>query len=187
MPHVLASKEAPAIKDGKEHRYWSIVESCRNLDGRVVRRQVSLSRRNQRSARKPHGPPNHRPGAANRFQPGEADGAVSRGPTRPGSLECVKWCRSSLNELYGSIIRVSGARVGWRSRCGSSWSSTNFGMTDCPASRQVGTKWLEVLKTRGVLSSSSTPAVNGVCIATGMHIAPCATCWAVRFACQVNA
>ena len=28
------------VKDGKEHRYWSIVESCRNLDGRVVQRQV---------------------------------------------------------------------------------------------------------------------------------------------------
>ena len=28
------------IKDGKEHRYWSIVESRRNLDGRVVQRQV---------------------------------------------------------------------------------------------------------------------------------------------------
>ena len=28
------------IKDGKEHRYWSIVESCRNLDGCVVQRQV---------------------------------------------------------------------------------------------------------------------------------------------------
>ena len=28
------------FKDGKEHRYWSIVESCRNADGRVVQRQV---------------------------------------------------------------------------------------------------------------------------------------------------
>jgi hypothetical protein len=28
------------FKDGKEHRYWSIVESCRNRDGRVVQRQV---------------------------------------------------------------------------------------------------------------------------------------------------
>lgn len=28
------------FKDGKEHRYWSIVESCRNHDGRVVQRQV---------------------------------------------------------------------------------------------------------------------------------------------------
>ena len=27
-------------KDGKEHRYWSIVESCRNQNGRVVQRQV---------------------------------------------------------------------------------------------------------------------------------------------------
>ena len=28
------------FKDGKEHRYWSIVESCRQHDGRVVQRQV---------------------------------------------------------------------------------------------------------------------------------------------------
>ena len=28
------------IKDGKEHRYWSVVENCRNPDGRVAQRQV---------------------------------------------------------------------------------------------------------------------------------------------------
>ena len=28
------------FKDGKEHVYWSIVENCRNRDGRVVQRQV---------------------------------------------------------------------------------------------------------------------------------------------------
>ena len=28
------------FKDGKEHRYWSVVENCRNPDGRVVQRQV---------------------------------------------------------------------------------------------------------------------------------------------------
>ena len=28
------------FKDGKEHRYWSIVERCRQHDGRVVQRQV---------------------------------------------------------------------------------------------------------------------------------------------------
>ena len=28
------------LKDGKEHRYWSVVENCRNPDGRVVQRQV---------------------------------------------------------------------------------------------------------------------------------------------------
>ena len=27
-------------KDGKEHRYWSVVENCRRRDGRVVQRQV---------------------------------------------------------------------------------------------------------------------------------------------------
>ena len=28
------------FKDGKEHRYWSVVENCRNRGGRVVQRQV---------------------------------------------------------------------------------------------------------------------------------------------------
>ena len=28
------------FKDGKEHRYWSVLENCRNRDGRVVQRQV---------------------------------------------------------------------------------------------------------------------------------------------------
>ena len=28
------------LKDGKEHRYWSVVENRRNRDGRVVQRQV---------------------------------------------------------------------------------------------------------------------------------------------------
>ena len=28
------------FKDGKEHRYWSVVENVRNRDGRVVQRQV---------------------------------------------------------------------------------------------------------------------------------------------------
>ena len=28
------------FKDGKEHRYFSVVENCRNRDGRVVQRQV---------------------------------------------------------------------------------------------------------------------------------------------------
>ena len=31
---------APRRKDGKEHRYWSIVENRRVADGRVVQRQV---------------------------------------------------------------------------------------------------------------------------------------------------
>ena len=70
------------IKDGKEHRYWSIVESCRNLDGRVVQRQVLYL-----------GEINDSQKTAwcrtievlqNRFQC-EADGAVSRRPTRPGA------------------------------------------------------------------------------------------------------
>ena len=28
------------VKDGKQHRYWSVVENCRNPNGRVVQRQV---------------------------------------------------------------------------------------------------------------------------------------------------
>ena len=30
------------FKDGKEHRYWSVVENVRNRDGRVAQRQVLL-------------------------------------------------------------------------------------------------------------------------------------------------
>ena len=70
------------IKDGKEHRYWSIVESCRNLDGRVVQRQVLYL-----------GEINDSQKTAwcrtiEVLQVGfqcQADGAVSRGPTRPGT------------------------------------------------------------------------------------------------------
>ena len=39
MPHVLASKEADKGRQ-RAPVHWSIVESCRNLDGRVVQRQV---------------------------------------------------------------------------------------------------------------------------------------------------
>ena len=28
------------FKDGREHRYWSVVENCRNRGGRVMQRQV---------------------------------------------------------------------------------------------------------------------------------------------------
>ena len=32
------------LKDGKEHRYWSVVENRRNRDGRVVQRQPRTAR-----------------------------------------------------------------------------------------------------------------------------------------------
>ena len=30
------------FKDGKEHRYWSVVENCRNRDGRGFARELSV-------------------------------------------------------------------------------------------------------------------------------------------------
>ena len=39
-------------KDGKEHRYWSVVENVRVRGGRVVQRQVPTSGRSTVSARR---------------------------------------------------------------------------------------------------------------------------------------
>ena len=130
------------IKDGKEHRYWSIVESCRNLDGGVsFSAKCSISAKST-TARKPHGA---EPSRCCKSIPVPSRWRCFP-PTDPPRSSNVKWCRSN-STSYGSIIRVSGARVGWRSRCGSSWKLDRFWRDRLPASRQ-GTKWLEVLKTQ---------------------------------------
>src|SRR5216684_275154 len=36
-------------KDGKQHRYWSVVENTRVAGGRVVQRQDALPRKSERS------------------------------------------------------------------------------------------------------------------------------------------
>ena len=112
------------IKDGKEHRYWSIVESCRNLDGRVVQRQVLyLGEIND----------SQKTAWCRTIEVLQVDSSAKQMALFPADrpapeLECEVVPSST---SYGSIIRVSGARVGWRSRCGCSWNSTGFGSRVC--------------------------------------------------------
>ena len=114
------------IQDGKEHRHWSIVESCRNLDGRVVQRQVLyLGEIND----------SQKTAWCRTIEVLQVDSSAKQMALFPADrpapeLEC-EVVQVKLNELRLHHPR-QWARVGWRSRCGSSWSSTDFGMTDCP-------------------------------------------------------
>ena len=164
------------IKDGKEHRYWSIVESCRNLDGRVVQRQVLYL-----------GEINDSQKAAwwRTIEVLQVDSSAKQMALFPADrpapeLEC-EVVQVKLNELRLHHPRQWGAC--WLAL--TLWEQLEldrFWRDRLPASRQ-GTKWLEVLKTQVCYQLIDPSAVNGVCIATGRHIAPCATCWGVRFAC----
>ena len=128
------------FKDGKEHRYWSVVENVRNLDGRVVQRQVLyLGEINdgQRSAwcrsievlRGDSAPVPMVLFAADREAP-ELDCEVVRIQVKDLSLHCPRqwgacwlaltlWDRLSLDRFWGPRLRPS----------------------------RQGTRWLDVLKT----------------------------------------
>ena len=163
MPHVLASKEAD-----KGRQRAPVLEHCRKLPQprRACRSAPSaLSRRNQRQPEN-RMVPNHR-GAASRFQC-QADGAVSRGLDTAPELEC-EVVQVKLNELRLHHPRQWGAC--WLAL--TLWEQLEldrFWRDRLPASRQ-GTKWLEVL----LIDPGSEWRLHRHC----MHIAPCATCWAV--------
>ncbi len=128
------------FKDGKEHRYWSVVENCRNPDGRAVQRQVLYlgeiddSQRAAwcRSIEIPCGASGSRPGAlfpADREAP-ELDCEVVR-------------------------IELGGLRLRRARQWGACWLALvlwerleldRFWRPRLPPSRQ-GTRWLDVLKT----------------------------------------
>ncbi len=128
------------FKDGKEHVYWSVVENCRNRDGRAVRRQVPhLGEINDsqraawcRSIEVPGdeaGPASMALFAADREAP-ELDCEVVRVRVRDPSLHRPRqwgacWLAPTLWERL-ELDRFRGPRL--------------------PPSRQ-GTRWLDVLKT----------------------------------------
>ena len=129
------------IKDGKEHRYWSIVESCRNLDGRVVQRQVLYL-----------GEINDSQKAAwcRTIEVLQVDSSAKQMALFPADrpapeLEC-EVVQVKLNELRLHHPRQWGAC--WLAL--TLWEQLEldrFWRDRLPASRQ-GTKWLEVLKTQ---------------------------------------
>ena len=129
------------IKDGKKHRYWSIVESCRNLDGRVVQRQVLYL-----------GEVNDSQKAAwwRTIEVLQTDSSAKQMALFPADrpapeLEC-EVVQVKLNELRLHHPRQWGAC--WLAL--TLWEQLEldrFWHDRLPASRQ-GTKWLEVLKTQ---------------------------------------
>ena len=129
------------IKDGKEHRYWSIVESCRNLDGRVVQRQVLyLGEIND----------SQKTAWCRTIEVLQVDSSAKQMALFPADrpapeLEC-EVVQVKLNELRLHHPRQWGAC--WLAL--TLWEQLEldrFWHDRLPASRQ-GTKWLEVLKTQ---------------------------------------
>ena len=128
------------FKDGKEHRYWSVVENVRNRDGRVVQRQVLyLGEINDRQ----------RAAWCRSIEVLQGDS----GP-RPVALFAED---GEAPELACEVVRI---RVGDLSlhrprQWGACWLALElwdrleldrFWRPRLPASRQ-GTRWLDVLKT----------------------------------------
>ena len=128
------------FKDGKEHRYWSVVENVRNRDGRVVQRQVLyLGEINDRQ----------RAAWCRSIEVLQGDS----GP-RPVALFAED---GEAPELACEVVRI---RVGDLSlhrprQWGACWLALTlwdrleldrFWRPRLPASRQ-GTRWLDVLKT----------------------------------------
>ena len=138
-PMYLRAKKR--IKDGKEHRYWSIVESCRNLDGRVVQRQVLyLGEIND----------SQKTAWCRTIEVLQVDSSAKQMALFPADrpapeLEC-EVVQVKLNELRLHHPRQWGAC--WLAL--TLWEQLEldrFWRDRLPASRQ-GTKWLEVLKTQ---------------------------------------
>lgn len=129
------------FKDGKEHRYWSIVESCRNHDGRVVQRQVlylgEINDSEQASWCK----------SIEVLQADSSSSQMALFPTdrQAPPLSCDS-VQVKLNELQLHRPRQWGAC--WLALA--LWDRLqldSFWQTRLPVSRQ-GTKWLDVLKTQ---------------------------------------
>ena len=129
------------FKDGKEHRYWSIVESCRNLNGRVVQRQVLYL-----------GEINDSQKAAwcrtiDVLQTDSSAKQMALFPTdrQAPELDC-EVVQVKLNELRLHHPRQWGAC--WLAlKLWEQLELDRFWQPRLPVSRQ-GTKWLEVLKTQ---------------------------------------
>ena len=152
------------FKDGKEHRYWSVVESCRNRDGRVVQRQVLYL------------------GEINDSQRAAWCRSIEvlQGDCGPASMALFPDDREA-PELHCETVRihVKELSVHRPRQWGGCWLALTlwdrleldrFWAPRLSPSRQ-GTRWLDVLKTQ-VCYQCSNRAASGVCTGTGTSTAP---------------
>ena len=119
------------FKDGKEHRYWSVVENRRRRDGRVVQRQVLYL------------------GEINDSQRAAWCRSIevlrdASGPTRMALFPADR----EAPDLACEVVRVNvgDVRLHRPRQWGACWLELDrFWGPRLPASRQ-GTRWLDVLK-----------------------------------------
>ena len=128
------------FKDGKEHRYWSVVENVRNRDGRVVQRQVLyLGEINDRQ----------RAAWCRSIE-------VLQGDSGSGSMALFAE-DGEAPELACEVVRIQVKALSLHRprQWGACWLALTlwdrleldrFWRTRLPSSRQ-GTRWLDVLKT----------------------------------------
>ena len=128
------------FKDGKEHRYWSVVENCRNPGGRVVQRQMLYL------------------GEINDSQRAAWCRSIEvlRGESNPKSVALFPADREA-PELDCEVVQVElrALRLRRPRQWGACWLALmlwerleldRFWRSRLPVSRQ-GTRWLDVLKT----------------------------------------
>jgi hypothetical protein len=114
-------------KDGKLHRYFSVVENKRVRGGRVVQRHVLYLGRST--------PRRSSPGA----NPSKCWTPVVKAlarwrffPRITARRRCLmsRSCACGFR-IYGSSARDNGADAGWRCSCGASWNSMSSGSSGC--------------------------------------------------------
>ena len=159
-------------KDGKVHRYWSIVENRRLPGGRVSQRHVlylgEINSSQERAWRKSIEVLDERTEQSrllSLFPEDRIDEALLDEWVVPLCLSQLRLCRPRM-----------WARAGWRCNCGSSWNAMGSGPNACRKIARVhaGTRccsyWWPI--------DSSRRAVNDGCIGTGSILVPWPICWA---------
>jgi len=141
-------------KDGKEHRYWSVVENRRVADGRVVQRHVLYLGRSTT--------PSGRPGASPVEVFDEDRGTSAQMALFPEDRQAPELaCAVVQVKLRGLQLRRprQWARAGWRVGCGTCCNWTPSGSRGCrPA---AGDALAECAQDPGWLTVSSTRVANG--------------------------
>ena len=158
-------------KNGKEHRYYSLVENKRVAGGHVVQRHAlylgEINDSQQEAWRK----------TIEIFEEGQSrPRTVALFPEdRMGALDDPQIVRIRLGELSLHRPRQWGAC--WLT--GQLWEQVKldqFWAARLPPSRK-GTRWDQVLQTL-VTYRLLDPAANGTCIDIGLSTAPWRICWA---------
>ena len=163
--HVPARQDRK--KDGKEHRYFSVVENHRVRGGRVVQRHVlylgEINSSQELAWRKSIEVLDER-------SEGPRTLALFPEDLRTACCRMSRWCGCGCRRC-GSCDRGNGAAAGWRCSCGASWSWMSSGRERLLPSRK-GTRWERGVADPGGVSAAL--ARQRVAAASGVVWTQCA-------------